>query len=162
LTGKTSEEVLKRFQEFKVFVENQTRKRIKSLRPDNGGEYTSHAFKKFCVEVGIKRELTVPYTPHQNGVSERKNKFIVGATKVMLHNQNLPKFLWAEAYNIIMYLQNRSPHKVFGNVTLKEAFTGKKPNIDHLHIFGCATYCHIPAEKMTKLGPTTEKGIFQK
>jgi transposase InsO family protein len=55
-----------------------------------GGEYTSHAFKRFCAEAGIKRELTVPYTPQQNGVSERKNRAIVGAAKAMLHDQNLP------------------------------------------------------------------------
>jgi transposase InsO family protein len=63
LTGKTSEEVLKRFQEFKVFVENQTGKGMKVLRSDNGGEYTSHALKKFYADIGIKRELAVPYTP---------------------------------------------------------------------------------------------------
>jgi transposase InsO family protein len=84
LTRKTSEEVLKRFLEFKALVETQTRKRIKALKSDNGGEYTSYAFKKFCVEAGIKRELTIPYTPQQNGVSERKNGAIVGATKAML------------------------------------------------------------------------------
>jgi hypothetical protein len=160
LTGKTSEEVLKRFQEFKAFVENQTGKRIKVLRSDNGGEYTSHAFKKLCAEAGIKRELTVPYTPQQNGVSERKNRAIVGAAKAMLHDQDLPKFLWAEACNIVVYLQNRSPHRVLGNVTPEEAFTGKKPDISHLRIFGCVVYCHIPAEKRTKLDPTTEKGIL--
>ena len=63
LIGKTSEEVLKKFQEFKVFVETQTGKRIRVLRSNNGGEYTLHAFKRFCVEAGIKRELTIPYTP---------------------------------------------------------------------------------------------------
>jgi transposase InsO family protein len=67
LTGKTLEEVLKRFQEFKVFIENQTWKRTKFLRSDDGGEYISHAFKKLCAEAGIKRELKVPYTPQQNG-----------------------------------------------------------------------------------------------
>jgi hypothetical protein len=47
---------------------------------------------------------------------------------------------------------------VLGNVTPEEAFTGKKPDISHLCIFGCITYCHIPAERRTKLDPTTEKG----
>jgi len=75
--GKTSEEVLKRFQEFKAFIKTQTGKRIKVLRSDNGGEYTSYAFKKFYAEAGIKRELTVPYTPQQNRVLERKNRAIV-------------------------------------------------------------------------------------
>jgi hypothetical protein len=45
-------------------------------------------------------------------------------------------------------------------VTPEEAFTRKKPNINHLKIFGCVAYCHIPAEKRTKLDPTTEKGIL--
>jgi transposase InsO family protein len=84
LTGKTSEEVLKRFLEFKALVETQTGKRIKTLRSDNGGEYTSYAIKRFCSEARIKRELTVPYTPQQNGILERKNIAIVGAAKAML------------------------------------------------------------------------------
>jgi transposase InsO family protein len=63
LTGKTSQEVLKRFLEFRALVETQTGKRLKALRSDNGAEYTSYAFKRACVEAGIKRELTIPYTP---------------------------------------------------------------------------------------------------
>jgi hypothetical protein len=58
---KTKDEVFSRFQEFKDLVENQTGRKIKVLRSDNGGEYTSSAFKEFCVDSGIKRELTVPY-----------------------------------------------------------------------------------------------------
>jgi hypothetical protein len=58
-----------------------------------------------------------------------------------------------------MYLQNRSPHKVLGNVTPEEAFTRKRPYISHLRIFGCVAYSHIPAERR-KLDPTTEKGIL--
>ena len=45
-------------------------------------------------------------------------------------------------------------------MTLEEAFFGKKPDIGHLRIFGCITYSYIPKEKMTKLEPTAEKGIF--
>jgi transposase InsO family protein len=63
-----------RFQEFKALVENQTGRKIKVLRSDNGGEYTSTEMRDFCGSVGIKRELIVPYNPQQNGVAERKNK----------------------------------------------------------------------------------------
>ena len=63
LRSKKSEEVLLRFQEFKALVENQIGKKIKVLRLDNGGEYTSHAFDEFCRQEGIMRELIVPYTP---------------------------------------------------------------------------------------------------
>jgi hypothetical protein len=60
---KTKDEVFSRFQEYKALVENQTRRKIKTLRSDNGGEYISKAFKDLCVGVGIKRELNVPYNP---------------------------------------------------------------------------------------------------
>jgi transposase InsO family protein len=60
---KTKDEVFSLLREFRALVENQTGKKIKVLRSDNGGEYTSNELKNFCKEVGIKRELTVPYNP---------------------------------------------------------------------------------------------------
>jgi transposase InsO family protein len=68
---KTKDGVLARFQEFKAQVENLIGRRIKVLRSDNGGEYTSRDFCDFCIDAGIKREYTVPYNPQQNGVAER-------------------------------------------------------------------------------------------
>jgi transposase InsO family protein len=75
---KTKGQVFNQFQEFKALVENQTGRKIKVLRTDNGGEYTSKEFNDFCAREGIKRELNVPYNPQQNGVAERKNKALVG------------------------------------------------------------------------------------
>ena len=65
-------------------------KRIKILRSDNGGEYTSTEFNDFCREAGIKRELTVPYNTQQNRVVERKNRTIMEADKAMIHDQIYP------------------------------------------------------------------------
>jgi transposase InsO family protein len=97
------------------------------LRSDNGGKYTSKAFKDFCAGAGIKRESTITYDPRQNGVAENKNRAIVGAAKAMLYDQDLPSLLWAEVCNIDVYIQNRSPHRVLGRKTPEEVFTGKKP-----------------------------------
>ena len=121
-------------------METQIGRKIKSLRSDNGGEYTLGEFVDYCAEADIRREFTVPYNPQQNGVAERKNRSIVGAAKAMLHDQGLPLFLWAEACNIAVYLQNRSPHRVLGHMTPEEAFSGKKPDIGHLRIFGWVHY----------------------
>jgi transposase InsO family protein len=57
---KTKDGVLARFQEFKAQVENLARRKIKVLRSDNGGEYTSKDFNDLCIEEGIKREYIVP------------------------------------------------------------------------------------------------------
>lgn len=63
---KTKDEVFTKFQEFKLELENLIERRIKILRSDNGGEYTSKEIITFCKETGIKRELIVPYNPEQN------------------------------------------------------------------------------------------------
>eukprot|EP00253_Pinus_taeda_P015659 PITA_15659 len=77
---KKKDEVFKWFRSFKALVENQTGKKIKILRTNNGTEYESNDFKDYCREVGIKRETTTTYTPEQNGVSKRKNRTIIEAT----------------------------------------------------------------------------------
>jgi transposase InsO family protein len=107
---KNKDGFLAKFQEFKARVENLTERKIKVLRLDNGGEYTSNEFNNFCIEGGIKREFTVPYNPQKNGVDERKNRTIIEATKAMIHDQSLPMNLWAEACMKKVYVQNRSPH----------------------------------------------------
>ena len=91
------DEVFERFKEFKALVENLYEKKIKIPRSNNGGEFTSNKFNEFCKEVGIKRELTIPYNPQQNGVAERNNRSIMEAAKAMIHDQDLPMYLWAEA-----------------------------------------------------------------
>jgi transposase InsO family protein len=74
---KTKDGLLARFQEFRAQVENLTERKIKVLRSNNGGEYTSKDFSDFCIEVGIKREYIVPYNPQQDEVVVRKNRSIV-------------------------------------------------------------------------------------
>ena len=114
------------------------------MRLDNEGEYTSKESDGLCIQESIMRQLTVPYTPEQNGVAERKNRSIVGVARAMLHEQPLPFFLWAEACNTVVYLQNRSPYRAVGNMTPEECFSGKKTEVGHFRIFGSLTYSHIP------------------
>jgi hypothetical protein len=93
---KTKDGVLAIFQEFRAQVENLAGRKIKVLRSNNGGEYTSKDFSNLCIEVGIKREYTVPYNPQKNGVAERKNRTIIEETKAMIHDHSLPMILWAK------------------------------------------------------------------
>ena len=118
-------------------MEKKTGKYICILRTNNGGEFESRHFEDFCKEAGIKRQLTVPYNPKQNGVAERKNKTICEAAKAMMYDIDLPVSLWAKATRTAVYIQNRCPHAILKDKTLEEIFTGEKPEVGHLRIFGC-------------------------
>ena len=105
-------------------VENQTERKIKTLRSNNGREFTLEYFKELCKESGIKRELSTPYNPQYNGIAKQKNRTIMEAMKVMLHDQDLPMHLWEEATRMVVYVQNRTPHRVLDKKTPEENFLG--------------------------------------
>ncbi|KAJ0094031.1 hypothetical protein Patl1_27066 [Pistacia atlantica] len=89
-------ETFENFKKFKAHVEKQSGKCIKVLCTDRGGEFLSHEFIQFCEEQGLHRELTVPSTPEQNGIAERKNRTVVEMARSMLKAKGLPNNLWAE------------------------------------------------------------------
>jgi transposase InsO family protein len=93
---KAKNEAFNYFTKFKEVVEAETGHKIKTLRTDRGGEFTSNQFKNFCESNGILRQLTAPYTLQQNGVVERKNRTVIGTTQCLLKGMNLPQNLWAE------------------------------------------------------------------
>jgi transposase InsO family protein len=79
----------------------------------------------FAEMFGIKRDLTTPYNPQQNGVAERKNRTIMEEVKTMIHDQDLPMHLWAEVARTTIYVQNRLSHSALGFKTPEEMFTRK-------------------------------------
>jgi hypothetical protein len=157
---KSKDELFGKFKEFKALIENLSERNIKILRSDNGGEYTSKEFVNFCKDVKIKRELTTPYNPQQNGVAERKNKTIMEVVKTMIHDQDLSMHLWAEVSRTKMHVHNILSHSALRFKTPEEMFSEKKPEVKHLKIFGCPVFVHIPKEKRAKLVPLGNKGIF--
>ena len=157
----TKDQVFEKFKEFKIFVEKQTGAEIKTLRTDNGGEYTSREFENFLSSNGIKHEKTVPKTPEQNGISERMNRSLVESVRTMLHDADLPRKFWAEALSTAAYVKNRSPSSVLqGNKTPYEVFNKRKPNVNYFRSFGCEAYAHIPKDDRKKLDQKSLKCIF--
>jgi hypothetical protein len=77
-----------------------------------------------------------------------------------LNDQDLSMFLWGEVAMTAIYVQNRIPHRILKDMTLEEAFSSKKPNIENLRIFGCQVHSHIPKDNRNKLEPSGKKRIF--
>jgi hypothetical protein len=157
---KTKDEVFGKFREFKVEVEKLTNKKIKTLRYDNGGEYTSKELISFCKVANIRREIIVPHNPQQNGVAERKNRSIEEYVKAMMNDHNISMFLWGEESMTTVYIQNISPHCILKNMTPEEALSENNPSVEHLIIFGFPLYIHVPKDKRKKLEASRKKGIF--
>lgn len=156
---KSKKQVLDCFKNFKAYAENQTGKRIKRLRTDNGSEYMNQEMERFLRSSGIHHETTVPYNPEQNGLAERMNRTVVEKARCLLFDAELEKRFWAEAVATAVFLVNRSPTKGL-DVTPEEAFSGKKPDLSELRVFGTKVMCHIPKVKRQKWDAKSEPGIF--
>ncbi|MCO5573376.1 hypothetical protein L7F22_027145 [Adiantum nelumboides] len=96
------------FKHWVALVETQTGCKLKCLRTDNGGEFMSHAFTTLCAEKGIRRELSAPYTPPQNGVAERMNRTIREKVRSMLSMAGLSDAFWTEAVMIAALVAYKS------------------------------------------------------
>ncbi|KAE8689071.1 hypothetical protein F3Y22_tig00110944pilonHSYRG00042 [Hibiscus syriacus] len=153
-------EVFEKFKLWKAEVENQTGRKIKCLRSDNGTEYTDSQFLQFCKEHGIQRHFTVRKTPQQNGVAERMNRSLNERARCLRLNAGLPKHFWAEAVNMACYLINRSPRASLAGKVAEEVWTGHDVSFDNLRIFGCPAYVHVPADERSKLDAKSKECIF--
>lgn len=155
---KRKSDAFKEFQTWKVRIEVQSGKKLKTLISDEGTEFDSNQWKKLCNEDGIQRLFTAPYTPQQNGVVERWNRVIVESARSMMENAKLGPEFWEYAVDTAIYLRNRTVFKD-SNATPYELVNQCKPNISHLRIFGCDAYCKVlPAP--TKFEPRSRKTIF--
>ena len=157
---KHKNEVFGCFRKWKALVEKSSGRKLKVLRTDNGGEYTSTEFEDYLREEGVRHERTVPKTPEQNGVAERLNRTLVEMTRSMLIDSKLPHRFWAEALATAAYLRNRCPTKAVDGMTPHEAWTSVKPTVKHFRVFGCDAFVHIPRDERHKLDSKSKKCIL--
>jgi hypothetical protein len=148
---KQKSETMDKFKEFQAVCTSECGERIGKLRTDNGGEYVSKEFEEYLKSQGIIHQTTVPHSPEQNGVAERKNRTLVESARSMLSHAGLPKKFWAEAVATAAYVGNRIPTSAMKNNTPYEAWYNRKPSLAHMRVFGCIAYAHVPDIQRRKL-----------
>ncbi|GJX15012.1 zinc finger, CCHC-type containing protein [Tanacetum coccineum] len=146
------DEALDKFKIYKTEVELQQNSLIKTLRTNRGGEYYDPSYFQY---VGIIHQTTAPYTPQQNGVSERKNRALKEMVNSMLFYSGLSEGFWGEAMLTACYLLNRVPNKN-NKITPYELWYKKRHNLSYLRFWGCRAVVRLPEPKKKNLG---EKGI---
>jgi transposase InsO family protein len=126
---------------FKAAAELESGRKLKVLRTNRGGEFTSVEFGAYYTEEGVQRQLTASYSPQQNGVVERRNQTVVGMARSMIKAKGLPRAFWGEAVTTAVYILNRSPTRSLDGKTPYEAWHGERPTVSFFRYFWLCRPC---------------------
>lgn len=152
-------QAFEKFKIFKAIVETNSGMKIKFLRSDQGGKFTSSEFNNYYEKNGIRRHLSAPQTPQQNDIVERKNKTILDAARSMMMEANLPHIYWREAVSTSFYTFNRFYIKGDIGKTPYELWFGHSPTLKYFKVFG--SKCYIKRDdSIGKFDPRCDEGIF--
>lgn len=138
-------------------IENEKDGKIKIIRIDNGLKFCNNEFTYLCKENEILRHLTFPSNPKQNDLVERMNMILIERVRCMIFLAKLPKSFCGEVVAIAVYVINRSPSAAIGFKIPYEMWSGYKPSLYHLRVFGCLAYAHV---KQGKLEPEANRCLF--
>lgn len=147
-------------------LESESGCRLKSLRTDGGGEYTSHEWKAYSQMPGHEffHQTTAPYSPEQNGLCERLNRTLIEKMRCMLIWSLLPASYWDVAVLHANWVRNRSPTNGLNGDMPYEAWSGRKHEITTMHTFGCLVQYlkvgHDKNKKSEKFASKTSYGVF--
>jgi hypothetical protein len=141
-------------------AQNEFDTKIKKVRTDNGIEFKNTNIERFLDEEGIGHEFSVPYTPQQNGIVERKNRTLIEAARTMLDEYKISDQFWAEAINTACHAINRLYlHRIL-NKTTYALLLGKKLNVSYFRVFGSKCFILNKKPKNSKVAPKVDEGFL--
>ena len=155
---KTKDEAEQNIIDFVKLIKTQHGYRTKKIRCDNGGEYSSNYFRNLYRSKGIELQYTMPYSPQQNGTSERMNITLMDKVRTKFAETYLPKELWGEAIRCSVYELNRSPTSANDGIPLATRWYGKN-NLSNLRVFGSRAWM-VKLPKHNKLDSHAEPFVM--
>ena len=142
---KDRSETISEIQKWRQKVKLETDCKLAAVCSDNALKLKS-ILNEWCSLIEISSQYTILYNSLQNSVAEREIWTIENSTRVMLKNVSLLLKFWAEAAKTDVYLQscvNTDPWVNDESMTSIQAFTGVKPSINHLWVWGCKCYSYV-------------------
>ena len=133
------------------------KRKIKNFQCDGGGEFNSNIFLNHLQICGIKRQITCPYTPKQNGVAERKHRH---TTLTIMFQAQLLLTLWVEAFITATYLINIMPLSTLNMKSPFEKLFNKVPDYDKLRTFGCRCFPYLKDYNKNKFNKKSKPCVF--
>ncbi|KAF8626074.1 hypothetical protein AX17_006627, partial [Amanita inopinata Kibby_2008] len=142
---KTKGDAFAKFKSFEAFLLTHYDTHIKTLHCDRGGEFLSDAMRSHLDSKGMVTKLTIHNTPKHNGVAERTHGMVLNGVRTLFAASGLPRFLWGEALQYIVYIHNRTPWHALNGKTPYEARFGTPPDLSNMHKWGCKVYITMDA-----------------
>ena len=161
-------EAQEKLRTWKICVEHQTGEKIKAVGTDNAPELLQVA-EEWRTAQGVELQPTTIASSHQNGPAERNIQTVEADMRAMLKDAELPIEFWDEAAEADAYIRNRTntgPLIDGKQTSPEEAFTGVKPSINHIRVWGTKCYSYInpktiPADQRhDKLVDRSRVGVF--
>lgn len=127
------------------WAERMADRNLKCIRSDNARELKFGEMQRFLEEIGVEQQFSTPYEHEQNGKAERANRTILEKARSMLIGSGLHKRYWRDALLCAAFVANRTPVRGEESTPI-EKFTGIKPDVSKIRVFGCKCW----ARKRTK------------
>jgi hypothetical protein len=141
----TKDEAPLHLSKWKVEAERESDTKLKAVKSDNAPELVK-ILKQWETQSGIAHNPTEAYNSLQNGAVERSIQTSEGSMRAMLKDSGLPNEFWPDAVRADVYLRNRTATgpEIDGKVVSPvEAYTGQKPSVDHIRVWGCKVYTYL-------------------
>ena len=135
--------------------------RMTTRQQNSGGEFVSKQLKTQFVSCGIKQHLSCPHTPQQNGVAERKHRYVTELGLSLMFQSKIPHQLWVEAFLTATYLGNLMPSSVLPeHKSPYEMLVGKPPVYSSMRVFGTSCYPYLRPYGKNKFDPKSLHCVF--
>ncbi|CAI7780886.1 unnamed protein product [Closterium sp. NIES-54] len=111
--------------------------RVRCLHSDRGGEFRFGVLAGLCGEQGIRQSWTLPESPQQNGVAERRIGLVMDIARTSMIHARAPHFLWHYALYYAVHQLNLQPRVSRPKVSPTSLWTGSPGVGSAFHVWGC-------------------------
>ncbi|CAI7734688.1 unnamed protein product [Closterium sp. NIES-53] len=157
---KMKDEVAKVFKRRIRYAEREAGAKVKILRSDRGGDYMGKDLEFFLEDKGTTHQLSVAYTPQQNGAAERLNRTLIDLARAMLAHAQLDHTWSGAAVQYANWVKSWMGSKGLGGKSPYFMWTRKVPSVSMARVWGCMAQYKVPDQQRRKLDPKVQWGIF--
>ncbi|CAI7779861.1 unnamed protein product [Closterium sp. NIES-54] len=110
------------------------------LHSDRGGEFSSDLLRAFCRLEGIRQTFTLPASPQQNGIAERRIGMVMDVAPTSMIHAAAPHFLWPFAVQYAAHQINLQPRVSLPETTPTLWWTGKVGDASAFRVWGSRAF----------------------